>query len=316
MSQLQNLPSEVLLAIALHVPQSTLKGLAHTCRRLNQIVTTLLYESVLWQGDHHASRFLNDEAFSWQQQCFPAECSFTLRADDLGIPSSGSRIIDLDAFNRTIQSSESLRSLVKSVDLRWHNEDFNDDDSVRCCLQALQSSHLRTLHLSPADFSFEIPARPAVTSLAFQIDGRWAYNPHLYAVNFKRLYTLFCIPSLIHFSLDGWPFWSSAFCKDWAWAKSECVGTSKIEELVLTGGGAEPGDDLQEVLSWPKPLKRLAFVPNYLPHNKDSATIYSELQHMLQHQRLTLEYLHAEVPNGDSGKETFGRHKRSLETNC
>lgn len=167
MPQLQNFPSEVLLAIALHLPQPALNGLAHTCQHLNEVATVLLYESVFWQGHHHARRVFNDETFFWQQEYFPTERSVTRQADALVISSTGSRIFDLDAFTRTILSSESLRSLVKSVDLRWHNEHFNDDDSVRCCLQALQSSHPRTLHLSPADFSFEIPARPAVTSLAF-----------------------------------------------------------------------------------------------------------------------------------------------------
>ena len=302
MPQLHALPSELLLAIALHLHQPALKGLAHTCRRLNQVITPLLYESVLWQAPCHAGRLFNDEDFFWQQEYFSTERSVTRQANASIIPSSGSRIFDLDAFTRTVLSSESLRSLVKSVDLRWHNEHFNDDDSVCCCLQALESSHLRTLHLSPADFFFEIPARPAVTSLAFQIDGRWTYASHLYAVHFERLHTLFRIPSLIHFRLDGWPFWTSILCKGRAWAKSESVGASNIEDLTLSSGGA-PGDDLRQVLSWPKALKRFTFVPHHKPHYKDSATARSALQHILQHQRLTLEYLHAGVPDCNSGKE-------------
>ena len=143
MPQLLDLPSELLLAIALHVPQPALSALAHTCRRLNQVITPLLYESILWQGQHHARCVSNDDT----------ERSVTRQADALVIPSSRSRIFDLDAFTRTILSSESLRSLVKSVDLRWHNENFSDDDSVLCCLQALETSHLRTMHIcvgSPA----------------------------------------------------------------------------------------------------------------------------------------------------------------------
>lgn len=126
-------------------------------------------------------------------------------------------------------------------------------------------------------------------------------------MNFKRLYTLFCIPSLIHLRLDGWPFWSSAFCEDRAWAKLVCVGASNIEDLSLTSGDDAPGDDLREVLSWPRALKRFTFVPHYNSNYNDTGTIPSELQHILQHQRLTLEYLHAGVPNCNSGKERFGR---------
>ena len=142
MLQLQSLPCELLLAIALHVPQPALNGLAHTCRHLNKVITPLLYKSVLWQGHHHARRVFNNEAFVWQQEYLPTERSVTHQADALVLPSSESIIFDLDAFTRTVLSSESLRSLVKSVDLRWHNEQFDDDDSVRCCLQALESSHL------------------------------------------------------------------------------------------------------------------------------------------------------------------------------
>ena len=336
-AQLQGLPNELLLAIALHVPQPALSGLSHTCRNLNQVVTPLLYESVVWQANRDSRYVLNDEALFWQQEDPPTERSVTRQADASVIPSSGSRIFDLDAFTRTVLSSESLRSFVKNVDLRWQNEHFDDDDSVRCCLQALESSHLRMLHLSPADFSFEIPARPAVTSLAYQIDRKWAYSPqsshlpmlHLspaessfeipaqpavtslayqidspqsYAVDLDRLHTLFCIPSLIRFRLDGWPFWAPLSCKGRAWAKSEGVGPSNVEDLTLSSGEV-PGDEVREVLSWPKALKRFTFVPHHNPHYKDSITLRSQLQYVLQDQRLTLEYLHAGVPNCSSGKE-------------
>ena len=297
--QLQALPSELLLAIALHVPQSALNALTHSCRRLNQVITPLLYESVHWQRHHHPTRLFNHEPFFWQQVHFPNQPSLTRQANALVIPSSGSRIFDLDAFTRTTLSSESLRSLVKSVDLRWHNEYFNHDDSVRCCLQTLESSHLRTLHLSPAHFFFEVPARPAVTSLAFQIDDTWVYNPDLCTMNFEHLYTLFCIPSLIHLRLKGWPLWSFSSGEGRAWASAENVGASNIEDLALTGAGAGSGGELREVLSWPKALKRFTFVYNQF---KDSATVQSVVQNILQQQRLTLEYLHFGVPNC-SGKE-------------
>ena len=140
MPQLQSLPSELLLAIALHVPQPALNGLAHTCRRLNKVITPLLYKSVLWQGHHHARPFV------WQQEHLPTERSVAHQADALVIPSSESIIFDLDAFTRTVLSSESLRSLVKSVDLRW--------DSVRCCLQALH------LHLE-SFFPRYLPGQPS-----------------------------------------------------------------------------------------------------------------------------------------------------------
>ena len=295
MPQLQDLPSELLLAIALHVPQPALSGLAHSCWRLNQVITPLLYESVLWQGHYQARRLFNDEAFFLQQEYFPSERSVTPKAE--------SRIFDLDAFTRTVLSSESLRSLVKSVDLRWHNEHFNHDDSVRCCLQALESSHLRTLHLSTGDFFFEIPARPAVTSLAFHINRQYACTPSLYSLSFARLYTLFSIPSLIHLRLDGWPFWSFPFGGDRAWAKSDIVGASNIEDLALSSGDAAPSEDLRKVLSWPKALKRLTFVPYHKPYYKDLATVRSEVHHILQNQHLTLEYLHFGMPNCNCGKE-------------
>ena len=300
MPQLQSLPGELLLAIASHVLQSGLYDLALSCQRFNQLVTPLLYEIVFWQGDHHARRNLNDVSFFWQED--PGiEDSVNHQADALSIPLSGSRIFDLDAFTRTVLSSESLRSFTKSVDLRWDNKHLNDDDSVHRCLQALKSSSLRTLHLSPSNFHFDIPTRPAVTSLAFQHDSHLDYRSHQDARNSERLYTLLCIPSLIDFRLDGWPLWAHSLRKDRAKGKQYKVEASNVEVLTLSNSFAT-GEDLREVLSWPKALKRFTFEP-YDNHNcEDLALVRSQFQRVLQHQRLTLEYLHAGAPVCNSGE--------------
>ena len=302
MAQLQHLPTELQLDIALYLPQPALAALAYTCLRLNQVVTPLLLESVHWQGYYRPGRVLTHEAF------IPTQRSVIRRSVTSVIQSTGSKIFNLDAFTRTVLSSDSLRSFVKDVDLRWKNDSLNDDDSVRCCLQALESSHLRRLHLSPAEWSFDIPARPAVTSLALKIRGAWTYHQsHLDHENFKRLYTLFCIPSLTHLCLDGtdgWPSWSSLICQGQAWSTSESMGASNVEELSLIGGGTRLDDNLREVLSWPKALKRFT----YLPHHHSLFYGFSDntphqLQYILQHQRLTLEYLHAMVPEWYHGKK-------------
>lgn len=313
MSQLQSLPTELLLAIASHVPQPGLNALVQCCRHINEAVTPLLYESVFWQQDYHVRRLLSSEA-SFSQADLDNHHRERFSSRQTSAQSSGTRIFDLDAFTCTLLSSESLRSLVKSVDLRWKNKVINRinvDDSVHGCLQALESSHLRTLHLSPAAFHFEIPTRPAVTSLAFEY-GRWClYRPSLRAGDLNRLYTLFNIPSLIHFCMDGWPAWGNFSNTNPAGVTPDRVGVSNIESLTLrhTSG---PGEHLREVLSWPKALKKFTFIPHLRLSPKSLTLVQSELQYLLQHQRQTLEYLNVRVPNEGSGKsDPFASHRIS-----
>ena len=212
MAQLQVLPSELLLTIASHVPE--LKDWACSCRHVNQVVTPLLYESVFYRQE-------------WIQ-----------------VGSRGSQVYNLDAFTRSLRSSESLRSLVKSVDLRWHNWAENIDDDICRCLQALESSDLRTLHLSPASIIFEIPAGPGVTSLAF---GRQSYDRPDYSTVLNRLYTLFCIPSLIHFCIEDWRSRGHGPLSDADRVNQGRVGISNIETITLENT-LIPASDLQELL--------------------------------------------------------------------
>ena len=260
MAQLQVLPSELLLAIASHVPE--LRDLACSYRRVNQVVTPLLYESVFYRQE-------------WIQ-----------------VVSRGSQIYNLDAFNRSLRSSESLRSLVKSVDLRWHNMYKDVDDDVRRCLQVLESSCLQALHLSPANLSFEIPAGLGFTSLAYEGGEKIDCGKGL-----DRLYTLFCIPSLTHFYMDQW-FWEMNPVFGAERVDQGRVGTSNIETLTLEHTWIS-ASDLQRLLSWPKTLKTLTF------HGESITSL--ELHHSLQHQRLTLEYLDT--------RATYARDSKSSTSN-
>ncbi len=254
MPQLQGLPPELLLAIASHVPE--LRDLAFTCRHVNQVVTPLLYESVVYRQE--GIQFYQNEYIQ--------------------VVSRGSEIFNLDAFTRSLRSSESLRSLVKSVDLRWHNTDMGFEDDVCRCLQILEPSCLRTLHLAPANLFFEIPTGLGVTLLAFRRE--WHELPK-HGTDLDRLYTLFCIPSLIHFVLDGWGYGNFSGVDR---VNQSRVGISNVETATLENSRIS-ASDLQRLLSWPKTLKALTF---------HGASITSrELHHSLQHQRLTLEYLDA-----------------------
>lgn len=308
MSQLQSLPTELLLAIASHLPQPGLSALVHSCRHIHEAVTPLLYESVFWQQDYHARRLLSSEA-SFSEADLENHHRGRFNNRQASAQFSRSRIFDLDAFTCTLLSSESLRSLVKNVDLRWEDKAIdliNVDDSVHRCLQALESSYLRTLHLSPAAFHFEIPTRPAVTSLAFDYSRCCVYRAFQHGGDLNRLYTLFKIPSLIHFCMDGWPVWGDFSNTNLTRATPDRVAVSNIESLSLRHSDG-PGEDLREVLSWPKALKRFTFIPHLQLPPKSLTLVQSELQYVLQHQRQTLEYLNVRIPNDGSGtSNTFG----------
>lgn len=312
MPQLQSFPTELLLAIASHVPQPGRSALVQSCRHINQAVTPLLYQSVFWHQDYHARRLPTSEV-SYEQAYLEIHHPRPFSNRQTSAQSSGSKIFDLDAFTCTLLSSESLRSLVKSVDLQWENQVINlinVDDSVHRCLQALEPSCLGTLHLSPAAFHFEIPTRPAVTSLAFDYGRYCVYRPSLHAEDLNRLYTLFNIPSLIHFCMDGWPVWGDFSNTNPARVTPDRVGVSNIESLTLRDT-SEPGEDLREVLSWPKALKRFAFIPHLRLPPKSLTLVQSELQYLLQHQHQTLEYLKVRVP-GDRELATGSDISKSL----
>lgn len=302
MSRIQSLPTELLLAIASHVPQPELSALIRSCRHINQALTPLLYESVFWQQKCLARRLLVSEA-SVSQADLENHQRGRLNDRQTSAQCGRSRVFDVDAFTCTLLSSEYLRSLVKSVDLRWETRVTNHisvEDSVHRCLQALESSCLRTLHLSPASFRFEVPTRPAVTSLAFDYDSLCVYDPSRYREDLNRLYTLFKIPSLIHFCLDGWPVWGDFSNKNMTGVTPERVGVSNITSLTLRNTSG-PGEDLREVLSWPKALKTFTFIPSFRLPPKNVTLVQSELQYLLQHQRQTLEYLKVRIPNDSSG---------------
>jgi len=130
-------------------------------RRLNEIVISVLYDSVFFWGSV-------DFPYPGWQKNLP--------------PPNWTEVWNLEAFTRSYRDSVSLRAHVRNVDIRWHNTYKNDDEDVLQCLAALKSSCLRTLHLSPATFSFVIPASIAVTSLSFQHDGlSGSYYPEDYA---------------------------------------------------------------------------------------------------------------------------------------
>ncbi len=262
MPRLQVFPTELLLAITSHVPE--LRDWACSCRHINQVVTPLLYESVFY------------------------------RQEGIQVVSRGLQIFNLDAFTRSLRSSESLRSLVKSVDLKWHNMFKDVDDDVCRCLQVLESSCLQALHLSPANLSFEIPAGLGVTSLAFRHEAGEQIDC---GKGLDRLYTLFCIPSLTHFCMDEW-FWGINPVFGAERVDQGRVGASNIETLTLEHTFI-PASDLQRLLSWPKTLKALTF------HGASITSL--ELHHSLQHQRLTLEYLDT--------RATYARDSKSSTSN-
>lgn len=148
MTHLQDLPSELLTSIAQQLPSDDRRKLIKTCRRLNQVVTPTFYE----------------EVFYWTSVDSPDNRFCTQ-----------SRIYDLKRFTSIISTSESLHSSVKSVDLRWHEANNNDND-ILDCLKVLETCKLRSLHLSPADFWFSIPNLPGITLLALQCTSLGGIN--------------------------------------------------------------------------------------------------------------------------------------------
>lgn len=281
MSHLLRLATELLFAIFSHLPPPALRSLIYCCRRLHKIALPLYYESVYFWGSKNLCSFNSQEVLDM----FNGRASF---------PSKGTRIWNLLAFTQTYRASASLQHCVKKVDIRWLDADENDDENVRQCLAALKSSHLQVLHLSPARFSFEIPAGTKVSSLTLQYDG--GSYPRLKETGYSRLYSLFCIPSLTYLRVDDWPHWVLPSYQTPAVVRNDRAGTSNLRTLEFHQSGA-PGVGLQHVLSWPKALKGFTFCA------KTTNISTSELQYCLQHQHQTLEALEIGGVDGTAGKK-------------
>lgn len=149
------------------------------------------------------------------------------------------------------------------------------------------------LHLSPADFFFEIPTGTRLSSLALQYDG----DPYssMEGIEYNRLYSLFCITSLIYLRVDEWPRWGLALYQKSAVVKMDRAGTSNLQSLEFFKSN-NPGPGLQKVLSWPKALKNFTFCT-------ESFLSTNELQRCLKHQHQTLETLEIHSVHTTSGKQ-------------
>lgn len=292
MSHIQKLSTELLLIIISHLPSPELRELSYTCRRLHETAIPNLYHSVFFWG-HRKFYGLGNGGFI-NRQANP--------------PPNATRISNLKAFTRSYRASARLRRYVKNVDIRWHKANNLEDDDIHRCLAILDSSRLQNLHLSPPDFLFDIPAGTPITSLAFQHHGlRGDWYPEEYAEEFDRLYTLLCIPTLTHLCLDGWRHWGPPSYERPAEVRTDRVGTSNIMHLTLNLTGP-PGQDLQEMLSWPRALQSFSYSAcpyDGLRYEGPSKLSSRELFHVLQQQRHTLENLEVDGADGNTGQQVL-----------
>ena len=200
------------------------------------MVTPLACEAVFFWGTSTIPSFRNQIFYECQQM----------------LPHDGRRTFELGALTWSLRPSSSLRSHLKHVDLRWSNQNEVWDDIIRPFLEVIEYKSTLLTPL-PSSLIFEIPIKPAVTSLAFK--APWQRGCHAwmnFLTDFERLCLLMATPPLLHFRLGGWCDGGHELFV----GRHDIIGSSNIEVLTSESAGT-PQDSFQEILRWPKALKSL-----------------------------------------------------------
>ena len=248
MANRQYLPSEILHSIFENASPDCLLRLALTSKRFRDIATPILY--------HHV--------YFWQSGVAGFKYTALKYHQGPKLPASQKiRIYHLELFTRSIKNSDTLRSFIKYADFRW----WSPQRRVLACLEILQSADIRYLHLSLPDFSFELPSKLAVHSLAYENVKFPRYIDELHQTDYfkmiDRLLVVMSIPSLDRLYLSRWSDWVITIVdgRRFPFEPHDGLsrdGSSNIQHLTINAQGP-PGPVFEAVLRWPKALKSLRY---------------------------------------------------------
>ena len=280
MANFTDLPTEVLDTIVtqlLHLylnhsyPRNCLLELSFVCRRLNDIVNTILYQSVYYESNSGIP-------------AGPAEVSLSYPY----IPPT--RIFHLGYFSQTLEDSPALRALVSDVDITWTKKGYTKFTEQRIShIAQILAGCARSLHLAPPEPSSVFTSFSSLTSLSLT----YASTPYLFnAYTLDSLYDLCTIPTLKRLALSHWRLWDIGTTADESEPRS-----SNITHLALYRSGF-PGPSLAQVLTWPRSLE--SFIIQSYPYENlysEEQTRYSprELFDYMQPQRESLKSLMAVI---------------------
>ena len=231
-------------------------------------------------------------------------------------------IHDLSKFARTIESSESLRSLVSNAIFQWGMKiDAVTKPDMSRILELLGPS-LKTLHYAPAEWDFDVSKELPLTSID---------TPYLAHTSTARqdVFSLFSVPTLRHVTLhhykdhfyiyrrsphgappSGFPNFNLPPPPDDP--DTHRAGTSNVEYLSIRETESTRTRDLAEIMTWPKALKTfdctLGLREEYLEYLTDP----SQLIGVLEPQRDSLEQVSLDFHNRSITYGTLGTTLRQF----
>jgi hypothetical protein len=251
MSSLDDFPAEILVAIAREI-HSSVPSLTLVCRRFYELFNPHLYRFVHWSDDPPN---VNEMEFpNWLSE-------FPQGKRGLGnMPRQDSKIFEIDPFLRTLKSSEHLRSLIFGASL---GDSKRYLETVQEIVILLRDS-IRFLHLRPSAVistqalplgltSLELSAK--VLGLEYPITNWYYWSKEMrstWKVDRELFYSFFALPNLKSLSI--------ADIRGWDWFEgdksqfTEKVRTSNVT-CIKFPGSAPAGEDLAEILSWPKDIQ-------------------------------------------------------------
>lgn len=288
MCNLQDLPAELWFSISSYLRQRSVLTVSLTSKRMHKLATPGLYRQVYyWASSGKCGSGIlccygidilcscEAEILRGTRLEYQTEKSITSSCN-----SNLSRIFKPNAFSKSLTRSPWLRSLVHSVDLKWHDSDH--DERLYRLLEALASSPLQHIYLYPSHPGFLIPPSIPVTSLGTEWPGK------IDSDRLDRVYELSLLPSLRHMCLKNWEYAGGTQLLRLDISSASLQQALNITHLSFRDGNV-PAQILQAIVSWPRALRSFWYNDAHMKIAQIPTTTRKQIYSALRLQQNTLE---------------------------
>ena len=283
---LQDVPAELWFSISFYLGQQSVLTISLTSKRMHELATPGLYRQICYWSSRSEAGILRGER---------AEILRGTRLEYLTEESitssyylSLSRIFKPNALSKSLTRSSWLRSLVHSIDFRWH--DSGHDKCLYRLLEVLSYSPLQHVYLYPSHAGFVLPPSIPVNSLG----TKWQGN--IDSDRVQRVHDLIFLPSLRHMYFQSWESGGRSQLRRLDNSSASLQQASNITHLSFHGCNVRAGH-LQAIVGWPRALRSFLYsdFPAKIREVPTIKQVYSTLRpHQSTLEEITLRFEYCE----------------------